>query len=46
VVAEKHTPAIDRVITTDTLSFLYLVAGPAGGEETHASHQLYKPTLI
>jgi F0F1-type ATP synthase delta subunit len=25
VVAERHTPAIDRVITTDTLSFLYLL---------------------
>jgi hypothetical protein len=25
VVAERHTPAIDHVVTTDTLSFLYLL---------------------
>ncbi len=41
VVAERHTPVIDCVVTTDTLSFLYLVAGPAGGGKTHASHKLY-----
>jgi hypothetical protein len=41
LVAERHMPAIDRVVTTDTLSFLYLMAGPACGGETHASHQLY-----
>jgi hypothetical protein len=41
VVAERHTPVIDCVVTTDTLSFLYLVAGPAGGGKTHASHKFY-----
>jgi hypothetical protein len=25
VVAERHTPAIDHIVTTDTLSFLYLL---------------------
>jgi F0F1-type ATP synthase delta subunit len=25
VVAERHTPTIDRIVTTDTLSFLYLL---------------------
>jgi hypothetical protein len=33
-------PAIDCVVTIDTLNFLYLVAGPAGGGESHLQMSL------